>query len=277
MMKRLICCCWGLLACTTVMAEVPVARSIPVDMSTGTSVAPAAQNEKLQLLEKRMQEQATQYAQTVIQMQQMMAELQQLRGLVEEQSHQIKLLKQQQQTLYRDLDGRLLTLQSTAEGVATPVVATPSTTPVVPTVTPQSTKPSTTPATKTVSADPAQEKARYKAATNLLKQDQYNKAQKAFQTYLDDYPQGQFAANAHYWLGQIYYINNELDKSEQSFQMVLAQFSSSSKVADSTLKLGDIYKDKQQLEKAKTFYQQVIKQYPGTSAARLANTKLQTM
>lgn len=55
-------------------------------------------------------------AQLVIQLQQMQAELRQLRGMVEESSNQVQQLQKRQREFYMDLDGRLSALEGGSHG-----------------------------------------------------------------------------------------------------------------------------------------------------------------
>ena len=54
---------------------------------------------------------------------------------------------------------------------------------------------------------------------------QFNDAITAFQTFLRDYPDGRYAANAHYWLGELFLAvqPQDLEASRQSFTLLLDQ------------------------------------------------------
>ncbi len=91
---------------------------------------------------------------------------------------------------------------------------------------------------------------------------------------LQKYPSGQFAANAHYWLGELYSLLGKDDSSAAEFAVVVNQYPDSPKVSDAQLKLGMIYAGQFKWQEAKAAFKKVINRYPGTSSARLATEQL---
>ncbi|MDG0968440.1 MAG: tetratricopeptide repeat protein [Porticoccaceae bacterium] len=82
----------------------------------------------------------------------------------------------------------------------------------------------------------------YSAASNkLLKDRDIEGAAEALKLHLDSYPESPFAANAHYWLGEIYLLSGDTELARQSFTMIIEQYPDHSKGADSKFKLGKIY------------------------------------
>lgn len=123
----------------------------------------------------------------------------------------------------------------------------------------------------------------YQAAYNLVRTKRYIEAIASLQQYLSQFPKGENAAAAHYWLGEVYLLqwqNNKgdttlLDKSSDEFLAVITQFPQHAKVMDATLKLGLIEFDKGNQATAEQYLTDVKTRYPGTTAARLAETRLQ--
>ena len=66
----------------------------------------------------------------------------------------------------------------------------------------------------------------YRAAYALVRGQQFDQAMPAFQQFLQDYPDGKYAANAHYWLGELYLVVQppDLESSRQSFSLLLSQY-----------------------------------------------------
>ena len=58
----------------------------------------------------------------------------------------------------------------------------------------------------------AEEQQIYQTAYNLIKAKKYNEAVTALQKMLQKYPSGQFASNAHYWLGELYGLMGKNDQ-----------------------------------------------------------------
>lgn len=114
----------------------------------------------------------------------------------------------------------------------------------------------------------------YQTAYDLIKAKKYNEAIAALQKMLQKYPSGQFAANAHYWLGELYGLLNNNDQSALEFGTVVKDYPDSPKVADAQLKLGIIYAAQFKWPDAKFALKQVINHYPGTASARLASEQL---
>jgi tol-pal system protein YbgF len=91
---------------------------------------------------------------------------------------------------------------------------------------------------------------------------------------LQKYPSGQFAANAHYWLGELYGLMGKNDQSISEFGNVVKNYPDSPKIADAQLKLGLIYAAQLKWPDARTSFKKVINHYPGTASAHLASEQL---
>ncbi len=185
-------------------------------------------------------------------------QIQQLNGQLEELSHQLDVQSRTQQHVEA-----LPPAPPPTPAYATP----PSSGQIVPTVTPNNALPA---AAKT-------DAAAYQAALNLLTNKQYADALTAFQAYLRTHPDGQFVANAHYWLGEIYFQQRNLRQSELEFNLVIQQYSTSNKVADAELRLAVLHAQQGKTEQAKQELKTVTLRYPGTPAAQLATIQLQQL
>ncbi|MCL9682790.1 tol-pal system protein YbgF [Legionella maioricensis] len=214
-------------------------------------------------------------------------EIQELRGQLEVQAHDLKLLQQQQVAFYKDLDARLgngspktaqnkpvtdITLGSktlAAQPSSTATAATP-TNAVKPAAAPQ-------PVIAVSRTNPADEQISYLAAYELVKNKRYDNAINAMQTFVQKYPKGGYTANAEYWLGELYLVKKDYSKAIEHFEVVLHQFPASSKSAASLLKSGYAYAATGNNQEARKRFQQIIKSYPDTSTAQLASAKLKAI
>jgi tol-pal system protein YbgF len=199
-------------------------------------------------------------------------DLQQLRGQVEELTFNLKRLKSDQKQRYLDLDRRIVSLSSPPQdtttrppSVATFVVASAVDTQV------SEVAPSNA---SVVVLDPEAEKVAYKVAFNLIRERQYEAAISAFETFIVDYPQGILVGNAHYWLGEVYMVQGDVGAAAISFDTVINDFSSHRKLPDALYKAGLAY---QTIDAAKStqLLERVIRDHPNSSAARLANGRVQ--
>ncbi|MDP1615068.1 MAG: tol-pal system protein YbgF, partial [Methylococcales bacterium] len=213
-------------------------------------------------------------------------EIQELRGQLEVQAHDLKLLQQQQVAFYKDLDARLGNGSSTAQNKpATDITlgsktltAQPNSSATASTSTkPASSSTSTQPVIAVSRINPADEQISYLAAYELVKSKRYDNAINAMQTFVQKYPKGGYTANAQYWLGELYLVKKDYPKAIEHFEVVLRQFPGSSKSAASMLKLGYAKEATGNNQEAKKLFQQIIKTYPDTPTAQLASAKLNTI
>jgi tol-pal system protein YbgF len=114
----------------------------------------------------------------------------------------------------------------------------------------------------------------YQTAYNCIKAKKYNEAVTALQNMLRQYPSGQFAANAHYWLGELYGLMNNSSQSVMEFTTVIKDYPDSPKVSNAQLKLGMIHATDLKWKEAKIAFKKVINQYPGTTSAKVAAEQL---
>jgi tol-pal system protein YbgF len=199
------------------------------------------------------------------QFQQIQSDVRDLRGLVEEQSHRIEQLEAQQKEQYLDLDRRLSALQGgggAATGPSTGGVAIDG-------------GPMTGPTTAGPTAPSSNaEQDAYTAAYNSAKANRFSEAIAAFNQVLVMYPNGTYAGNSYYWLGELYLKLPEpaLEKSRQSFAQVVNQFKDNAHVSEAMFKLGVVYDRLGDKAKALEYLKRVQVQYPGTPGAKLAQT-----
>lgn len=127
-----------------------------------------------------------------------------------------------------------------------------------------------------VTVDAAEASTYQKAFSALAKRD-YAGAKQGFNNYLTHFAQGKFAPDAHYWLGEIYLQDKQYSKAETEFNVVLKQFPSAGKVPDARLKLAIIHAAQGNIAQAKQELLDIKKQNPNSTAAQLANIRLQQL
>ena len=181
-----------------------------------------------------------------------------LRGLLEEQSYELKQLKQLQLDNYMDLDRRL------SGGVARPVTSTAS----IEDASPAATVPVSASVSGAQLPDSASESDVYKAAYDLLNQKDFDGSVAAFKEHLNRFPNGDFASNSHYWLGKIAMLKKDYPQAKTWFTELIANFPSAAKVPDAQLDLGKVYFLMGDKAKAKSLLSEVAA--GSTDAARLA-------
>jgi tol-pal system protein YbgF len=197
---------------------------------------------------------ASRLTQLFYQLQVLQQEVQELRGQVEEQNHQLNRLARDQQEQYLDLDRRMQALRGGA--VQTPAPGAGE-----------------APAAAT-GGQLAGEREAYNAAFELMRQRQFEESTRAFNALVSRYPNGAYTGNAFYWLGELHLVQDDNEKARQSFAQVINVFPDHQKVPDSLYKLGVVYHRLGDLGRAREFLNRVRNQYPQSSAAGLAQNYL---
>jgi len=251
-----------------------------VDNSQGDDGPPLAKDDQASASDNAIADNAK----LIDKIQSLQQEVQELRGQLEVQAHDLKLLQQQQIAFYKDLDARLGNTAAKSAQTPAPTDISLGSRISVPqvnalTAEPKITKPApiTAPAIAVSRVNPADEQIGYMAAYELVKNKRYDDALKAMSVFVQKYPNGGYTANAQYWLGELYLVKKDYSKAIEHFDLVLQQFPSSSKSAACLLKSGYAYAAKGDKQEAKKRLQQVIKNYPDTPTAQLANSKLQAI
>jgi tol-pal system protein YbgF len=211
-------------------------------------------------------------------------EVQTLRGLVEEQSYQIRRMQTEQRDRYLDIDRRLSELAGTATAGVVPAPALSGTptpanqvntgtqttfnTSVPPVATTASQPRTTTPLAATPPAtDPAtaqmDEQELYRTALNLLlEQSQYEESIRLFQSYIDRFPQGRLLTNAYYWQGEALILVSRFTQAKDVFTRLITNYPQDPKAAGAMLKLGVVYQQMGDSALAVQTWQEIATRYP---------------
>ena len=169
-----------------------------------------------------------------------------------QQSKQLLDTIQEQRIALEDLKARLTLL---AQQTATPKVEV---------VNPE-------PARKGNDAGPPPE---YVKAFGLYSANNFPAAIKAFEVFLTNNPQNNYAPNALYWIGECHYSLSSLEKAQTTFQKVVDTYPNSAKAPDAMLKLGYTFSAKKEDDKAKETFKSLINMYPSSGAAIKARERL---
>ncbi len=205
-------------------------------------------------------------------------EIQQLRGLVEQQKHELSNLKKRQQSIYADMNSRFQKLSPSGgstsshnltEGdLAIPVADRRAAVPAGSFVKQAAPKKVTT----TLS-----EKIAFDAAYANVRDNHYKQAVVQFKQFLIDYPAGEYSDNAQFWLASVYKVTKDMSAAKASFKAVAVNYPKSEKASVALFKLAGIYSDENNKSEAKKLYNQLTKQYAGSTSAKMAVKKLREM
>jgi tol-pal system protein YbgF len=174
------------------------------------------------------------------------AEIRRLRGDLEKLQHDLETARGQQRDQYVDLDTRL-------RAAETAMTATEA------------------------AAPAAGPDAQYQAAFGLLKEGRYDEAAAAFRAFLGQYRDHELAANAQYWLGEVYYVKRDFAAALQAFETVLTGYPASRKLPDALLKAGYCHYELGNYGLARTALARVTQEFPDATAATGAAERLKRM
>lgn len=184
-----------------------------------------------------------------------------IRGRTESVEHESEITTTRQRDLYIDLDERIRLLE----------VKTRRAVPVVNVLDGGSLAPGQLPVPGGSDRD------NYQAAFELLKQQRYEPAAMAFQQFLVSFPGSQLADNAQYWLAESYYVTDQFNEALAQFSNVINQYPDSRKVPDALLKVGYCNYELKRWNDARAALTRVQSEYADTTAARLAEQRLNRM
>lgn len=205
------------------------------------------------------------------QIEEMRSEIRALRAQLEEVQHQNEQAANSARTRYLDVDARLQRLENLSQ--PTEVVVDENGNAVSQGATEGGGAAAVAPATP---ATP-DERSNYEAALSALRAGQYADAARLFSVFLDKYPNGPYAPNAVYWLGESYYVTGNYALALDEFKALVQRWPRHDKAPGGLLKVGlSQIGLKQQAEGRRTL-EAVAQQYPGTDAARTAQQRLRNL
>ncbi len=291
MKKRAIICC-GLLFSTSILADAPVVDYSSSAVSTlqpgitkpfvapATGQIAAARQQPLATSNLSSDQRLNKIEQQInylneqnltAKVEELQQNIQKLNGQLESQNYQIDQLSKQLKDFYQDLSQRVDTKSAGSNSPSTSRTETNQTNAQITLpITNQEQQPTPAPANDNAFL---KEQQLYQTAIDLLP-DKKHESENKLRDYLKQYPKGTYAANAHYWLGEINFLQKNFDAAEEEFNIVINKYPKSKRLADALLKRALVYQNQGRTDKAKQELNKIIKLYPRTSAAQLAKQQL---
>ena len=235
---------------------VAIAQRAPVAAAPASSVQPG------------------QHSEMFYQMQVLQQEVQDLRGLVEELTHQLNRLASDQQDQYRDVDRRLQALRGGDGAVPRGMTDATGAAETLPGGAAGAGPAAGAAGSAAAPAAALGEREAYSAAFELMRARKFPESTAAFTRFVRDYPSGGYTANAFYWLGELYLAQDDLERARQSFTQVLNLYPDHQKIPDALYKLGVVHHRIGDVGRAREFLNRAVSQHAGSSAAALAQTYL---
>ena len=117
------------------------------------------------------------------------------------------------------------------------------------------------------------EDAAYKAALKVALSGRSAEGISRFREFLQQYPQGRYAANAEYWIGECLYAQGKYKEALAQFQTVNTNYPRHHKNADALLKAGMSLSRLGDKPGATQKYQTLLADFPNSEAARMARSR----
>lgn len=220
------------------------------------------------------------------QLEMLQQEVQSLRGQLEQQDHELRLMRQSQRDRYIDLDRRISVLMTSSANkqnseVPSSQLQTTNAPPVVASNASAVNRPTvllSSPLAPVTLQSPTDESRRaYNAAYNLIRERKFEEAEKALVSFVETFKTDTLTVNGYYWLGEVKLVQNKRDSAVVAFTTVVEQFPGHDKVPDALYKLGTVNDQLSKTEEAKAHLQDVIRRFPDSRAAQLAAGYLNNM
>ncbi|MDD2897218.1 MAG: tol-pal system protein YbgF [Desulfuromonadaceae bacterium] len=116
--------------------------------------------------------------------------------------------------------------------------------------------------------------AEYLKAFGLYSANNFSSAIEAFEAFLKNSPESEYAANAVYWIGECHYSLSDLPRAKDAFFKVTDSYPKSAKTPDALLKLGYTLSAMKEKEKATAIFERIVTSYPSSLAAIKARERL---
>lgn len=200
---------------------------------------------------------------------QLQAEVQALRGQLEEQGFEIKKLQRDSLNRYTDVDQRLSDLESGAAVAVAPSGQSGS-------LPPQRELERESAPARRASLEPAvmSEQQLYQMAYDSVINSEFERSIAEFDQYLSLYPDGRFITNAHYWKGQAYLYLERYEEARGAYEIILNTYPDSNKLPDAMYGLGLAYQGMGNIQRARQLLTDIKRRFPNTGVANLADTRL---
>lgn len=117
---------------------------------------------------------------------------------------------------------------------------------------------------------PATPESLYQKALETYKAGDMPLARETFGKFIEQHPQHELVANAHYWIGETHYSEKSFEPAILAFQEVIKNFASSDKVPAAMLKQALAFKSIDDVKSYKYVLKKLIEGYPKSEEAKKA-------
>ena len=119
------------------------------------------------------------------------------------------------------------------------------------------------------------EESQYEYAINLLKQGDYETAEKAFTEFISIGDDKNYLSNSHFWLAETYYVRENYKDAAKNYLSLYQTFPNANKAPDALLKLGISLVNMQQKEQGCMTFIQLQDSYPEANPSIIDRSNLE--
>ncbi len=128
---------------------------------------------------------------------------------------------------------------------------------------------------KTFQVDPAERRA-YDAAITAFQNGDFKASQAAFASFITQYPQSPYRANAEYWAATGLFAQRDWRGALTALQSFISRHPDSARQSEALLSIGIAQQELRELANARKSFEQVIEKFPDSSAAKEARERMST-
>jgi len=185
-------------------------------------------------------------ADSTIRVQQLEEEVRRLTGKLEEEQFERRQLEKKVERILNDVQMRVGDLETGGnandrpirDAEPEPAGSQPNTVKTLGTISQSSDESAAAPENNTQDGDDDDAAAAYENAFALLKKGKYDRAEQAFDRFIQRHPDHVLVGNAQYWLGETFYVRGDYERAARIFAEGYQEFPEGAKAADNLLKLG---------------------------------------
>jgi len=117
----------------------------------------------------------------------------------------------------------------------------------------------------------------YSNASRDLNSGNYTLSKNEFSDYLKNFPDGPFASNSQFYLGEMAYAQGDYGDAIAAYDSVITNYTHSSKVAPAMLEKGRALMKTKKTTSAQHEFRELMRRFPGTDEARKAEGELRSI
>lgn len=114
----------------------------------------------------------------------------------------------------------------------------------------------------------------YEQGIAKINAEEYKDAATTLKQFLATYPKSSLAENAQFWIGQSFYSMRDFSASISEFQKVVGKYPNGGKVTAALLKQGYAFYEMQSFDESKAFLTKLAAKFPATVEATAARDKI---